>query len=203
MFAPLSSGQCRPVRWVQVLRAQGRPVLSLTLSLPRLTGGGPGAERVNRHFSRLREAWRRHWTGPLYREAAQNAPPPWSASLDYQVTLHTPERFSLLWTAAVTRGRHTRTVCCGECWDLKTGALLTLGEVLPLRRRALLACLSDALERQADLLRPDWKDRLGRALDPDRFYLTPQGPVLFFPPGLLSEQAVSVRLSAPPADHPQ
>lgn len=197
MFAPLSNGQARPVRWVQVLRAQGRPALSLTLSLPRLTGGGPGAERVNRHFARLRETWRRQWTGPLYRAAAQAAPPPWSAALDYRVTLHTPDRFSLLWTATVTRGQAVQAVSCGECWDLKAGALLTLREVLPLRRRDLLARLSQALNAQPGLF-PDWKARLRAALDPDRFYLTEEGPVLFFPPGRLAGSAVSVLLPSPP-----
>lgn len=193
MSALFSNGQCRPVRWVQVLRAQGRPVLSLTLSLPRLTGGGTGAERVNRHFTRLREAWRRRWTGPLYRAAAQAPPPPWSASLDYRVTLHTQDQFSLLWTASVTRGETVKTVSCGECWDLRTGALLTLKEVLHLRRRDLTARLSQALEARPGLF-PDWKARLRAALDPDRFYLTEEGPVLFFPPGRLADHFLQVPL---------
>lgn len=188
----------RTVRWVQVLRAQGEPVLSLTLSLPRLTGDSAALRAIDRHYARLRDAWRSRWTGPLYRRAAAQGAEalsqPWTAVLDYTLTLQTSRQLSLFWTATVTTGQTVRAVRCGECWDLKTGALLTLKEALPrrLRRRTLLSALEEEaarLEQQGLTFHPNWRALLRRRFDPDRFWRTQDATVFFFPPGLLTPPA--------------
>lgn len=185
----------RPVRWVQILRAGGKPVLSLTLSLPRVTGDARGCAAIDRHYAKLRDAWRSRWTGPLYQKASQEVLsqgcPPWTAALDHTVTLQTDQFLSLFWTACVTTAQGSHAVRCGECWDVKTGTLLTLSQVLPagVRRRALLSALereAGKLEEQGLSLKPDWPVLLRRHFHPDRFWRTADATVFFFPPGLLT-----------------
>ena len=192
---PESRPSLRPVRWVQMLRMQGKPVLSLTLSLPRVTGDARGCAVIDRHYAKLRDAWRSRWTGPLYQKAAQEVLsqgcPPWTAVLDHTVTLHTEDLLSLFWTACITTAQGSHAVRCGECWNVKTGALLTLSDVLPagVRRRALLSALEQEagkLEEQGLPLKPDWQTLLRRRFQPDRFWRTADATVFFFPPGLLA-----------------
>ena len=88
------------------------------------------------------------------------------------MTLHTPECLSLYYdTAERTGGPHGVTLRQGSAWALPGGSPLTLGE------RQLRARLSAGESWFA----PDWEARLPRSFDPERFYLTEAGPVIYFP----------------------
>ena len=63
------------VQWKEekrVLTLEKIPVLELELSVPQLTGGGRGGERISRYYQRLAGAWRSRWGRETY----------WNACLD-------------------------------------------------------------------------------------------------------------------------
>ena len=63
------------VQWKEekrVLTLEKIPVLEMDLSVPQLTGGGRGGERISRYYQRLAGAWRSRWSRENY----------WRACLD-------------------------------------------------------------------------------------------------------------------------
>ena len=151
----------------------------LTLAWPRLEGTSPGVKRINRYYDALADRWRRHWE----RE------PGLRAGLTYQVTLLTEELFSLWWEATEDRGeRRPRRVRQGDVWRLPWGEPVTLRELLP-RRRWWKGPVLDEIRRQIgsrvqagdSLFYPDWLSLASRRFCPSRFYLTEEGPVVFYP----------------------
>ena len=143
-------------------------------------------------------AWAARWERELYpractaaRQAREVSHPfrPWEASLTGVVTLHTPECLSLYYDAAErTGGPHGVTLRQGSAWALPGGSPLTLGELFPPGFRWRAWALAE-VERQLrarlsageSWFAPDWEARLPRSFDPERFYLTEAGPVIYFP----------------------
>ena len=170
-------------------------VSGVRLELPE---GIPGLRRLERWCRRLEGAWAARWERELYpractaaRQAREVSHPfrPWEASLTGAVTLHTPECLSLYYDAAErTGGPHGVTLRQGSAWALPGGSPLTLGELFPPGFRWRAWALAE-VERQLrarlsageSWFAPDWEARLPRSFDPERFYLTEAGPVIYFP----------------------
>jgi len=82
-------------------------------------------------------------------------------------------------------GAHTASPCGREA---PGGSPLTLGELFPPGFRWRAWALAE-VERQLrarlsageSWFAPDWEARLPRSFDPERFYLTEAGPVIYFP----------------------
>ena len=184
--------------WSQALDWEGEPVLLLAQSLPEPEGEGTGAVRLRRYYRRLGALWRERWAQVLYpracaalAEAREASRPfqPWRAGLEHQITWDDGEVVSL-WvdvTEARDKGR-SLTVRSAGTWRQSSGAPVALKEVLPegrhWRRTALEEVRRQIGARLAggeSLLYPDAAERAAGEFSPRRFYLTEEGPVLFYP----------------------
>ena len=165
--------------WRREFCWEEEPVLAVSGVRLELPEGIPGLRRLER-WCRLEGAWAARWERELYpractaaRQAREVSHPfrPWEASLTGAVTLHTPECLSLYYDAAE-----------------RTGGPQTLGELFPPGFRWRAWALAE-VERQLrarlsageSWFAPDWEARLPRSFDPERFYLTEAGPVIYFP----------------------
>lgn len=185
-------------RWKRVLTWEDEPVLTLELRWPRLPEEGPGLRRVDRYYRREADQWRARWEGPLYEQAKAAAQAararshpfrPWEAALDYHVTLRQDGLLSLYTDAyEYAGGAHGVTVRRGGAWELPSGAVRTLRSCFPPRcrwRRLALEQVARQIEARLasgeSWFDADWREKLPRAFDPERFYLTEEGPAVFFP----------------------
>lgn len=173
---------------------QGEAVL-LTASArwPRFREDAPGLKRINRYYDALADRWQKRWEGPLLARAkAACGPetPPWQADMTFTLTLFTPELFSLyLDITEDTGGRRPHRLRLGDTWHIPSGVPLTLRELLPRQRwwrRPVLAevrrQIGARLTTGEAVYYDDWLSLVSRRFSPDRFYLTGNGPVLFYPP---------------------
>ena len=179
----------------KTLAWEGEPVLTYTvkaLALPTAPA------RLERYYRRTEAAWTARWEKILYpracaalraARAASRPFRPWEASLTPAVTLDAPERLSLT-VDAVERldGPHAVTLRRGDAWALPGGKPLALAELFPAgfrwRRWVLEEVARQLRARQASgesRFWPDWERRLARSFDPERFFLTEEGPSVFFP----------------------
>lgn len=184
--------------WKKDLKWEGERVLTLSIRRPEPSDKTRADRRVGRYYERLAEAWRARWETVVYPRACQALQQarsqsrvfvPWSASLDFCVTLERDTVLSL-YLDAVEAGPAPRpmTVRSGDTWDLTTGTPLTLAPFLPRcthPRRILAADLQrQAAERLAggeSLFFEDAPARVPAVFSPRRFYLTQAGPAAFFP----------------------
>ena len=183
--------------WRRVLKWEGEPVLTISLRWPRLPEDLPGPRRVSRYYRQVADCWRTRWETELLRRAREAAAAareesrpfsPWSAVLDFTPTLREGGLLSLYQDAVECTG-DTRPVTLrrSDTWELPSGTLRSLASFLrpPHRRRRVLAEVAAQIERRIasgeSLFYEDWRRRLPAAFDPDRFYLTGEGAVLYFP----------------------
>lgn len=179
----------------KVFTWEEEPVLLCKLCSLQLS---PGLERPGRYYKRLEAVWTARWEKLLYPracaalQAARTASRPfrpWEASLTGTVTLCTPERLSLCLEAAERLdGPHTVVLRHGDTWELPACRPVPLSALFPAGfgwRRWVLDEVARQIQarQQAGEARfyPDWARRLPRCFDPERFYLTAEGPVVFFP----------------------
>ena len=174
-------------RYEKAWKEGERVLLTLTENRPRLAGDAPGLRRVDRYFEALAKRWRARWEGPLLRQARAAAPDrPWACSLDCHLT-RWDRLLSLWWEAREDVGLdRPRRIREGELWQLPAGVPLTLPQLLGRgwRRRVLeqvAAQIADQLEAGVSLYYDDWPRRIRRYLSPHHFYLTEEGPVVFYP----------------------
>ena len=191
----------QPSRFVQQLKLNGAPVLRISCCLPRLVSDSRGARRINRYYRQLSDAWRSRWTGVLYTRAcaAQKAAlaegasfSPWEATLDYTLTLQTPEVLSLTWQVEEKRSGVQRAQQHGDTWSLLDGSPLPLRGFLPGGRRwkhRLLEEISNQMAARTasgEPFRPDSAAMLRRYFQPEQFFLTPEGVTVWFAPDTLA-----------------
>lgn len=166
-----------------------RPMLTITQHWPRPAGDSPGLRRIRRYYETLAQRWRRRWEGPLLAEAKAADPErPWAAELSYHLTLLDQEHLSLWWEAREDVGGRPRRLREGEVWHLADGIPLTLPQLLPCPKNWKNQVITE-VEKQiktqlADgesLYYGDWPQLCRRYLSPHRCWLTPEGPVVFFP----------------------
>lgn len=188
-----------PGAYEKVFKDGESVLLTVRQKWPRLAGDGPGPRRINRYYDALADRWRRRWEGPLL-EAAKAAAgpetPPWEARLDFTVTLFDGRLFSLHADAAEDTGRrHPLRVRQGDAWRLPGGAPVTLRELLPPRRwwrGPVLEEVRRQIGRQVSageaVYFEDWPRLASRQFSFRRFWLTAEGPVIFYPVGALAPE---------------
>ena len=180
-----------PGHYVQVHRDGERVLLTVRADWPRLEETSPGLRRINRYYDRLAKKLRERWEGDLLARAKAEATShtsPWEVALSFTVSLLTPELLSLTWTAQEDLGgeRPTRMME-GDTWSLPDGLPLPLSHFLPphAHKKDLLHELSSQIQARLaageSLFYEDWPLRVNTYFSPRRFFLTPEGPVLFFP----------------------
>lgn len=198
--ASFSSGlvPIQPNRWVQQLKQEGRTVLKLSISLPRLIGEGQGIRRINKYYAQLADQWRGRWSGSFYQQAcaaeleslsASRPFQPWEVQVEYTLTRQTPDLLSLYWDAYENTGNaHGYTSRHGDTWQISSGAPLLLRSLLSPSRRWHAEVLEE-IGRQIKqrvatgegLYFEAWPTLLRKRFCSDRFYVNEEGPVLFYP----------------------
>ena len=189
---PVAPRLARPGEYQQVFKDGEAVLLTVSMRWPRLEEDSPGLKRINRYYDALADRWRRRWEGPLLtqaRAAAGPDTPPWSASLDFTVTLFQEGTLSLYVDAAEdTGGRYPDRVRQGDTWRVPSGVPVTLPELLP-PRRWWRGPVVEEVRRQVGqrvsageaIFFEDWLKLCSQRFSSDRFYLTPEGPVVFYP----------------------
>lgn len=172
-------------------------LLTVKADWPQLEGDSPGVGRINRYCDALARRWQKRWEGPLLaaaRSAAGPDTPPWSAGMDFTVTLFREDLFSFylnIWEdVGLPRPRRLRL---GETWHLPDGIPLTLKEVLPPDRHWKRSVLTE-IHRQIEarlasgesLFHTDWPRLSAARFSPQRFYCTEAGPAVFYPVGSIA-----------------
>lgn len=190
---PLEAGT-----WKQVLKYEGEPVLTLSLRYPKLPEDRAAFRRIGRYYQRVADTWRARWEGGLYQRAccalaearAQSKPfRPWEAALDFTVTYHENGRLSLYQDAyEYTGGAHGMTTRRGDTWRLRSGVPIPLRAFFPPRtrwRREVYATIREQVSAQMatgeSLYLDGWEQAVAPLFDPERFYLTQEGIVVFYP----------------------
>lgn len=188
----------KEILWNETLEHEGEPVLLLCISLPAPEDEVRPLRRAGRYYARMGEAWKSRWRTRLYpqacaalQEARENSRPfqLWRAELSYRVTLEEESLTSLRVDAAERRGTAPGlTVRRADTWDMKTGLLRTLPSLFPPGVRWKQP-LKEELRRQTEaklaskeyLLFPDARDRVSSQFSPERFYLSGENLILFYP----------------------
>ncbi len=181
-----------PETYEEVFRDGERVLLTLRARWPRLEETCPGCRRINRYYDALAQRWKKRWTGPLLADAKAAAGPetaPWEAGLDFTVTLFQGEHFSLYWEVTEDVGaRRPRRLRQGDIWQLPQGTPLTLRELLPPRRwwkgpilEEVRRQIGARVQSGEALFFDAWPSLASRKFSPGRAYLTPEGPMIFYP----------------------
>lgn len=181
----------------QVLCWEGEPVLRFIPPEVRLPEGMAGLGRVERYYRRVAEQWRRRWEGEVYqracaaaREARAGSRPftPWQAGLTQTTACQSDACLSLYLDAWEDGGARRRAVVRqGDTWTLPKGFPLPLRAFFPGRRwrgrvlEQIARQIEARLSTGESCFYADWARRLPRCFDPERFYCTQEGPVVFFP----------------------
>ncbi len=177
--------------------ADGVTVLSASVTLPQLAGGGARAKRFNRYYRRFCRAYFAYCAQVLLPDAAASCraametSAPWNiarAELRYTVSLRAGDVLSIVCDARETVcGAPPFLLRRSEVWDLAAGLPMPLEEFFPPRTRCRRVLLRFAREQtQARIeagaaFRGNWRAALRRALNTRNFYLTPGGLVFFYP----------------------
>lgn len=167
-------------------------LLTLQARWPRLEGDWPGARRINRYYEALADRWKRRWEGPLLAQARSEREAgsrPWEVRLDYTLTLLRQDCLSLYWEVSEDVGRRRpRRIRQGDVWRLPQGLPVTLRELLPPRRwwrgpvlEEIRRQIGERIQAGEALFLEDWPSLVSRKFSPGRFYLTAEGPVIFYP----------------------
>lgn len=181
-----------PGTYEEVFRDGDSVLLTVRARWPRLEESCPGCRRVNRYYEALADRWKKRWAGPLLAQAKAAAgpdTPPWEARLDFTVTLFEAGSFSLYWESSEDVGaRRPRRVRQGDLWRLPEGIPVTLRELLPPRRwwrgpvlEQVRRQIGQRVNAGEAVFYEDWPSLASRKFSPGRFYLTPDGPVVFYP----------------------
>lgn len=206
--------------WKQTLDHEGEPVLSLSMTLPLPVGEGRADRKIARFYERTGELWKARWTGVLYARAcdaladAREYSRPfqcWEAALTHQLPYETAETASICLDVTELRdSSRPLTVRSAETWDLSTGTPLPLSHFLPRsphwRRAAVEEVQRQALERLQggeSLFYEDVEERVAAHFSPRHFYLTGDGPVVFYPMWSLGSPAEGIPVFLLPAGEPE
>ena len=122
---PVPPALAEPGHCEKVFREGEATLLTVRARWPRLEETSPGIRRLNRYYAALADRWLKRWEGPLQARAkavlaeggAGMETLPWSASLDFTVTLFQDGVLSLyLDTVEAVGARRPRRVglLCGR-----------------------------------------------------------------------------------------
>ncbi len=179
-------------------------VLKATLSIPLLPSKPRALRRVGAYYQRLAQVFRERWEGELYQasccalaEARARSRPfrPWEVRLAPSLVYLEGDLLSIcidVWER--TQEPYPSLGRTGTVWDLRDGRPLALKELLGgFSRTSLLSRLEEQIAARLStgesLYYEEYPRRLSRFFRPDRFYLTPEGVVLYFPLQSLAPRA--------------
>lgn len=187
-----------PQLWKRTLKSNGDPVLTLSIRRPSFPESGK-TRRIEYYFSQLAQRWQTRWENDLYPKACQSYTEhqaqsrtflPWQVTLDYEITFWRPPLISIRLEIR-EQGPFSLPlfISIGEVWDIAAGYPRSLRSFLPetprLWKRELMKHLAVLMQKQLDsgesLLRPDCFSDLKLKFDSERFYLTEEGIVIFYP----------------------
>lgn len=180
--APVGAGHHR-----QVFQGEEGPLLTLRARWPQPEGEDRAARRLCRYYDRLARRWLERWTGPLLERARAAQARDWQAGMDFTVTYFENGLLSLYIDFTETTDR-PGTVRLGDVWEMKRGTPVPLPALLGpgrgWRRRALEQVEARAEGRVGSgeyLYYEGWPQLCRRWFSPERYYLTAEGPVVFYP----------------------
>ena len=181
-----------PGTYEKIFRDGPAVLLTARAQWPRLQEDCPGLRRINRYYEELARRWQKRWEGPLLAQAKGEAgpeTPPWTAELSYHVTCLEEGFFSLyLDIAEDVGGPRPRRLRLGDVWTVPEGTPVSLRQLFP-KERWWRGKVMEQVRRQAGqrlrageaVYYEDWPALVSRRFSPQRFYLTPEGPVIFYP----------------------
>lgn len=186
-----------PKRWERTLKSNGTTVLHYSICRPAFSGSGK-QQRIERYFARLALLWQTRWENELYQRAGkvfaawQNETPfsPWHASMGYEITYWKPPLLSIRIDIKEQGAMLPPALqYIGEVWDCSSGYPCSLRSFLPAKPFRWKASLIAHLQKQArqrldsgeSLLHANCISTVKQLFDPCRFYLSEDGPVIFYP----------------------
>lgn len=197
------------IAWEKIERTltlEETPVLSYTLSVPQITGGGLGGRWINAYYTRLSRAWQNRWEREVYwkaclelasRQSRSKDFIPWSGQLDGTVTWQADGLLSIRMEGEETHGdgRPCR-VRWGDTWNLREGTPCPLKEFFRGRRSwkkdLYERIFQQGRERRAGgdcFLDQGWENKIKRACSLRDFCLTQDGVELALPQCLIAPAA--------------
>lgn len=180
--APMGAGHHR-----QVFQGEEGPLLTLRARWPQPEGEDRASRRLRRYYDRLAQRWLERWTGPLLERAKAAQARNWQAEMDFTVTCFEKGLLSLYIDLSETTDR-PRAVRLGDVWEMERGTPVALPDLLGRPRRWRNWAL-EQVEKQAEgrvgsgeyLYYEDWPQLCRRWFSPERYYLTAEAPVVFYP----------------------
>lgn len=180
--APMGAGHHR-----QDFQGEEGPLLTLRARWPQPEGEDRASRRLRRYYDRLAQRWLERWTGPLLERAKAAQARNWQAEMDFTVTCFENGLLSLYIDLSETTDR-PRAVRLGDVWEMERGTPVALPDLLGRPRRWRNWAL-EQVEKQAEgrvgsgeyLYYEDWPQLCRRWFSPERYYLTAEAPVVFYP----------------------
>lgn len=172
----------------QVFQGEGGPLLTLRARWPRPEGEGRAERRIARYYEHLARRWLERWSGPLLERAKGAQGQGWQAEMDFTGTHWGDGLLSLYLDLTETTSGRPRVVRLGDVWELTRGTPVTLSALLgrPKQWRGqALEQVKRQVERRVEsgeyIYYEDWPRLCQRWFSPERYYLTQDGPVVFYP----------------------
>ena len=193
----LTSCPASTKQWERNLKSEGITVLHCSICRPAFSNSGK-QQRMERYFARLAQLWQSRWENELYQQACNarktwpddKAFPPWQANMDYQVTYWKPPLLSIR-IEIKEQGATSPPALqyLGEVWDCASGYPCSLRSFLPAKPFRWKPRMITHLQKQAELrlnsgeslLRDGCLSEIKQSFDPNRFYLSEEGLIIFYP----------------------
>lgn len=190
----------------RTLTLEEEPVLTYSLSVPQITGGGLGGRWINAYYVRLARAWRERWEREIYWKACLELArrrtqskdfTPWSGQLIGEITWLENGLLSIRMVGEEIRGdgRPCR-VRWGDTWKLREGTPCPLKEFFRGQRSwkkdLYERIFQQGRERRAGgdcFLDQGWENKIKRACPLRDFCLTQDGVELALPQCLIAPAA--------------
>ena len=181
-----------PGTYERTFREGPAVLLTAKARWPRLSEDCPGLRRIGRYYEELARRWQSRWEGPLLAQAQAAVGPetaPWTAEMDFQITFFQEGVLSLYIDISEDRdGPRPRRLRLGDAWALPGGEPVSLRQLLP-RERWWRGRVMEQIRKQVGtrtaageaIFYEEWPRLASRHFSPQRFYLTAEGPTVFYP----------------------
>lgn len=179
------------------LKSNGKTVLEYSIKRPSFPNSG-NLRRMEQYFAQTEHQWQMRWENQLFLQATKaldrmsdyNLFHPWHASMDYEITFWKDPLLSIR-IDIKEQGPVTPPVslCIGEVWDCSSGYPCSLRTFLPVKQLRWKSKLISQLQKQAKqrlnsgdcLFHTECLAVIKQKFDSNRFYLTEDGLVIFYP----------------------
>ncbi len=113
------------------------------------------------------------------------------AVLNCLVCHETPDCVSTYTDVSVTLGGDSRYSRISSTWDTKHGTVLSFSQLFDCKKKALAELIADAaaekMQRASRRLYSDYRIRVSKRFDTERFYISPNGVVFYYLGGDISD----------------